>query len=421
MRFRLLLFLLAKLMKRANQKNDPFKKTAASQNVTFEMRTRDGKTARHFRFHQGDFQTQPTRHDAPDFSIVFADSRYGFSVLKSKDKQAFINGILDKKIVIEGEFTLVIWFQNLISLLKKQKTAIPVQLQSIGFVGAGLIGAPMIRSLVRNYFKVSVFDKNPVALESVTPFGAVGCESLQDLAETSLVLVMVNNMDQVREVVLEISEKRTEKTPFTIVVMSTVSPDDIVQLQEDLNNTGFQHIRLMDAPVSGAPLNAEAGKLSIMVGGDQSVYETIQPVLMAMGESIFYLGELGSGSAMKLVNNILGLTSGLITVEALYLGMKKGLLPEQMAHVINASSGQNFMTRQWPLTEKLFEMVIDEKVYGAKDAIFKTGMKDFEVTKAWAASDGIELRSLKDGIEHLDYLSGGEFELMLKTILGRPL
>lgn len=287
MRFRLILFLLAKLMKRASKKNDMFKKVAASKNVTFEIRTKDGKTARHFVLNQGNFQSQPTKHPASLFAIVFADNHYGFSVLTSKDKQAFINGILDKKIMIEGDFTLVIWFQNLVSLLKKKKNTIPAHLRTIGFVGAGLIGAPMIRSLIRNGFAVKVFDKNPLAMESVTPFGAAGCESLQDLTETSLLVVMVNNMNQVREVVREICEKRNEKTEFKIVLMSTVSPNDIVQLQKDLVNNGFRNIRLMDAPVSGAPLNAEAGKLAIMVGGDKADYEMVKPVFEAMGEAIF--------------------------------------------------------------------------------------------------------------------------------------
>jgi 3-hydroxyisobutyrate dehydrogenase-like beta-hydroxyacid dehydrogenase len=417
MRFKLILFILARLMKRASLKNDMFKKIAADKKVTGEIRSKDGSVTRYFTLNQGVFESRPLKHIAPDFSIIFSDRRYGYSVLTSKDKQAFINGILEKKITIEGDFTQVIWFQNLLGLLKKQETTIPAHLKSIGFVGAGLIGAPMVRSLVRNGFAVKVFDKIPLALESVTPFGAVGCQSLEDLIECSLVLVMVNNMSQAREVVMEIVEKRTDKTPYNIVVMSTVSPNDIVQLQEDLNNKDCHHIRLLDAPVSGAPLNAEAGKLSIMVGGDEADYQKIKPVFDALGEIVFYSGGLGSGAGMKLVNNILGLTSGLITVEAIYLGIKKGLLPEQMIDVINTSSGQNFLTRQWPLTVKLFEMVTYGEVYGAKDAIFKTGLKDLEVTKEWAASDGIELRSLEDGITHLDYLSHGKFDEMLELIL----
>jgi 3-hydroxyisobutyrate dehydrogenase-like beta-hydroxyacid dehydrogenase len=419
MRFKLILFLLANMMKRASRKNDMFRKISAGKNVTFEIRTEDGKTVRHFTLNQGNFQSRPTRHSAPHFAIVFASDRYGFSVLTAKDKQAFVNGILDGKITIEGDFTLVVWFQNLVSLLKKRKNIIPAHLQSIGFVGSGLIGAPMIRSLLRNGFAVRVFDVNPVAMESVTPFGAVACASLQDLADLNLVVVMVNNMNQVREVVREICEKRTEKTAHHIVVMSTVSPDDIRQLKEDVIGNGFGAVRFLDAPVSGAPLNAEAGKLAIMVGGEKTDYLKIKPVLAAMGEAIFYSGELGCGSAMKLVNNILGLTSGLITVEAVYLGIQKGLVPEQMIQVINASSGQNFLTRQWPLTLKLFEMVTAGEVYGAKDAIFTTGMKDLVTTREWAASDGLQIHCLEDGIRHLDDLRGGKFDMMLKTILGK--
>ncbi len=93
-------------------------------------------------------------------------------------------------------------------------------------------------------------------------------------------------MNQVREVVLEISDKRSAKTLLHTVVMSTVSPDDIKQVQEDLNEKDLHYIHLMDAPVSGAPLNAEAGKMVIMVGGDEANFEMIKPALEAIEETI---------------------------------------------------------------------------------------------------------------------------------------
>jgi len=417
MKLKILLYLLAKMLVRASKKNDLVKKMTAGKNVVFQIRTENGKTARHFILNQGEFQTAPTTHNAPDFSIIFADDKFGFSVLTSKDKKAFLNGILEKKIKIEGDFSLIIWFQNLIGLLKKKKNPIPAGLNIIGFVGAGFIGTPMIRSLIRNQFTVKAFDKNSDAVKNLSEFGAVACDSLKDLVDTDLLVIMVNNMDQVREVVWEFSDMLSTKTNFKIVVMSTISPDEIVQLQQELVEKGYTHLRLIDAPVSGAPLNAEAGKLAIMVGGDESDYKEIKPVLEAMGENIFYMGELGRGSAMKLVNNILGLTSGLATAEAIYLGVEKGLQPDQMAEVINQSSGKNFLTTQWPLTLKLFEMMTSDDVFGAKDALFTTGMKDLSVTKKWAATDKLELSTLENGIDQLNYLSDGKFDMMLKTIL----
>ncbi len=89
--------------------------------------------------------------------------------------------------------------------------------------------------------------------------------------------------------------------------------------------------------------------------------------------------------------------------------MEKGLQPEQMTEMINQSSGKNFLPSQWPLTLRLFEIMTSDDVSGAKGAIFTTGMKDQSVTKKWAATDGIKLRSLENGIDHLDYLSGGKF------------
>ncbi len=136
MKLKLLLYLLAKLIIRASKKNDLIKKMTASKKVVFQIKTENGKTARHFILNQGEFQSAPTTHNAPDFSIIFADDKYGFSVLTSKDKKAFLNGILEKKIKIEGDFSLVIWFQNLIGLLKKKRSPITTGLNAIGFVGA---------------------------------------------------------------------------------------------------------------------------------------------------------------------------------------------------------------------------------------------------------------------------------------------
>lgn len=417
MKFKILLYLLARMILQANKKNDLFKKMVAGKKLAFQIKTRNGKIARHFTVNQGKIQSKPKAHPAPDFSIVFETAKYGFFVLTSKDKNAFLQGILEKKIKIEGDFSLIIWFQNLMGQLKKKKNTIPANLTTIGFIGAGFIGAPMIRSLIRNGFAVKAFDKDPAAVEIVSDFGAVACDSLKDLMDTDLLVVMVNNMDQVCQVVWGICDKLSPTTPLKIAVMSTVSPDEIVQLQKDLIAKGFGHIHLLDAPVSGAPLNAEAGKLAIMVGGDEADYKAIKPALDAMGETIFYMGELGRGSAMKLVNNILGISSAMITAEAVFLGVKKGLQPELMVEVINSSSGKNFLTSQWPLSLKLFEMLTTNETRGAKDALFTTGMKDLSVAKKWAQTHGIQLHSVENGMAHIEHLSSGKFNMMLKTIL----
>ncbi|MCP4757094.1 MAG: NAD(P)-dependent oxidoreductase [Proteobacteria bacterium] len=416
MRFRILLFLLAKLMIRADAKNQGFSKLARKKDVIFQLQTADRKCVRHFIIVDGRIATRSTFHEKPDFTIHFKNAGYGYSVLTSKNKKAFIEGVLNNDIQIDGDISLVIWFQNLIGQMRASKVSIPAHIGTIGFVGAGLIGAPMIRSLLRSGFTVKAHDVSAEALKDVEADGAERCFALEEMVDVQVLIIMVNNMEQVEEVALNFCRSLPEGGRLPVLVMSTVSPDFMVQLRQKLDQAGGKDLELLDAPVSGAPLNAEAGKLSIMVGGDGSAFERLKPIFQALGENIFHVGELGKGSAMKLVNNILGLTNGLNTAEALFLGVQKGLNVDDMIEAINAGSGQNFITVQWPLSKKMFEMIRSGSALGAKQALFSTGMKDLVTTKNWAAMDDLDIPCVNNGIEQIENLTESRFMTILKAI-----
>jgi 3-hydroxyisobutyrate dehydrogenase len=105
---------------------------------------------------------------------------------------------------------------------------------------------------------------------------------------------------------------------------------------------------MIDAPVSGAPPKARDGTLTIMVGGDPSVLDECRPILEALGDHIFHVGPLGTGEALKLVNNLLAACHAAALGEALNIGVRFGLSPRTLYEVISASSGDC-----WPLRTRI--------------------------------------------------------------------
>lgn len=411
MRFRMVLWLLGRLFKRANVKKEGFRKLAAKKDIVFQLMTKDQSVSRNYEFRKGVITSRSgIRRDAA-LSLVFKDAAYAVSVLLSKDKEAFQRGIMAGDIEIEGNMDLLIRFQNLTRLMKGKAFPIPPNLSRIGVVGVGLIGAPMAESLMRCGFTVKAFDASPKALSKTVGKGAVGCSALDDLKDVDAVLVIVSTMAQVEEVVLRLADIIPDPARVPIAIMSTVSPDSIRDLRKKLDDMGKTRLDMVDAPVSGMPLLAKAGKLAIMVGGEKRVFDYLKPVFNAMGEpdKIFHMGELGSGSSMKLVNNIIGFTTAINVIESFHLGWKKGLHPDTMADVVNASSGRNFVTEQWPMTKKMLEMMLADTTYNAKSAMFTTGLKDLETARDWGLTDNIHVPCITNAINQINGMSEEEF------------
>jgi 3-hydroxyisobutyrate dehydrogenase-like beta-hydroxyacid dehydrogenase len=416
MKFRILLWLLGRMMQRAMKKDMHFKKLVSRGDAVYQLMTMDGGVVRHYAFSGGSFSSSASPHPEPDCVIRFQDTAKGFAVLTSKEKDAFALGMKANEIAVEGGFRHLVGFQRIAGLLKKSKVS---AVGAIGFVGVGFIGAPMARSLMTGGFTVKAYDRNPQALEMIARDGAVPCHDISALADAKAVIIMVNTMDQVNEVVEELCRALPAAASLPLIVMSTVSPDEVRALRRKLDGMARKSIELLDAPVSGAPLLAEAGKLAIMVGGEKKVFDKVKPVLESMGDpdKIFYMGHLGTGSAMKLVNNIIGISAGLVALEAMDLGCRAGLDPDVMAGVINESSGKNFLTDQWPFTKMLFEMMLKDTMYNAKEAIFTTGIKDLETARKWAGNNSVQLKSAGSAVSHINDLGVDELVSIIKRLL----
>jgi 2-hydroxy-3-oxopropionate reductase len=233
-------------------------------------------------------------------------------------------------------------------------------MSQIGFVGLGAMGSPMAVNLATKAKGVVVFDIRPEACEAAVKAGATRADKLEALAVCDPILIMVNTGDQVNDVLKALSKCIGPKKGLTVAVMSTVARKQIREIAERYKAIG---IEVVDAPVSGGPLLAQLGALSIMMGGTEKQVEKLRPVLEAVSRVIFHVGEVGQGQAMKLVNNVLTICNMVLTPAALRVGLEAGLDLKRMVEVINASAGMNRMTEAWEGALMTFGIM-----YGTPDA-----------------------------------------------------
>ena len=222
----------------------------------------------------------------------------------------------------------------------------------VGFVGLGRMGCPMAGRLVRAGFAVRGFDVDGAAAERFRSESSAGTvASLARLGEESdVVITMLANGEVVREVLLAAPPGEGATAPplldalrpgAIVIDMSSSAPTGTRRLGEIL---AARSVAMLDAPVSGGVVRAAAGTLAIMVGGDPHPIARCRPLLDAMGERVFATGALGSGHALKALNNLVSAAGLLAAAEALLVGRRFGLDPNVMIDVFNASSACNNST-----------------------------------------------------------------------------
>lgn len=231
---------------------------------------------------------------------------------------------------------------------------------NIGFIGLGMMGDPMAQNLLKKGFNLTVYDIRKEAMEKAKALGAKLAKSPSQLACCDIVFIIVNTGSQLEDVIVGnkgILEGIKDNPILKVVIMSTISP---MLVKEIASNTALKNIAIIDAPVSGAPVGAQRGTLTFMVGGQADIVEYIRPYLQAMGKKIFHVGPLGSGLSMKIVNNMLSITSLVVFPEALRIGLKAGLDIRTMVETIRASTGSNHCSDQWDIYMGLLGMLMKD-------------------------------------------------------------
>ncbi|MFQ5915283.1 MAG: NAD(P)-dependent oxidoreductase [Nitrospinota bacterium] len=210
----------------------------------------------------------------------------------------------------------------------------------VGFIGLGRMGAPMTRRLMEAGYEVWGFDVRQGAAEALARAGGRAPTSIQEVAANApTILLSLPDSDAVESVV-EGEGGLLDSAPAgrLIIDMSTSYPPSTLRLGKILKEKG---IDLLDAPVSGGVRGAEEGRLSVMVGGDEALFEKTEPLLRVFGQNVYYVGKLGSGHILKALNNLLSASHLLATSEAMVLATRLGLDPDRAIEVINQSSGRS--------------------------------------------------------------------------------
>ena len=219
----------------------------------------------------------------------------------------------------------------------------------IGFIGLGIMGKPMAKNLLKAGYEVIVYDFNQSAVQEVVACGAVAAASSKAVAQQSeTVITMLPNSPHVKEAVLGHDGVLEGAKPNTILVdMSSIAP---LASQEISSACAKKNVKMLDAPVSGGEPKAIDGTLSIMVGGDQEVFETMQPILAKMGSSVVYCGGIGAGNTTKLANQIVVALNIAAVSEAFMLAKKANVDPEVVFQAIKGGlAGSTVMNAKAPM------------------------------------------------------------------------
>jgi len=219
----------------------------------------------------------------------------------------------------------------------------------VGFIGLGAMGLPMARNVRKAGFPLVVWARRPESVQPIVAEGATVASSPAEMArESDVVVLMVTSSADVEGLVTGPDGLLAGgRAGLVIADMSTIAPTVSRVMAARCLEQGIQ---FLDAPVSGGTQGAQAGSLTIMVGGEESAYRQVRPVLEAMGKNIFHVGPSGAGEVIKLVNNCLVGAIAASIAEAMVLGVKAGADLATMTQVVGASTGASWqLANQFPL------------------------------------------------------------------------
>lgn len=215
----------------------------------------------------------------------------------------------------------------------------------IGFIGLGKMGLPMALNLCRAGFEVLIHSSNPDSAAQVEKLGGVSVPSYLELARQADVVITIVPADkEIRALYLGLEGILENVRPGTACIdMTSALGSTMQELKTYVDSHGLD-VKLLDAPVSGGVAGAINGKLTIMVGCEsEALCNAYMPVFKAMGEKIFYTGGLGSGSDIKMINQMVNAANTVIAAEVISLAKQLNVDLEMLCKVVNQSSGGSYV------------------------------------------------------------------------------
>ncbi len=210
-------------------------------------------------------------------------------------------------------------------------------MERIGFIGLGIMGKPMAHNLLKAGYSLTVYNRSDGPVEELVAAGATAAASPQAVAANAdVVVTIVTDTPDVQQVLLgENGVIHTVAQDAVVIDMSTISPTATREIVRSIQEKGAS---MLDAPVSGGEGGAIAGALSIMVGGEEAVFNRCLPIFETLGKNIVHVGQSGAGQLTKLCNQIAVAVTNLAMSEALIFGAKSGLDLKKMQHAIQGGA-----------------------------------------------------------------------------------
>jgi 3-hydroxyisobutyrate dehydrogenase len=264
---------------------------------------------------------------------------------------------------------------------------------TVGFIGLGIMGAPMVRNLLAAGFDLTVWNRTPARCEPAAEAGATVADSPAAVAARSdITITCVTASADVEAVILGADGAPSPVIdgvrPGSVVVdMSTISP---AVTRAAAARLAERDVQLLDAPISGGEQGAINGTLSIMVGGDPATLDRVRPVLEAMGSRITHCGPSGAGQTVKLCNQIAVSVNNLAMAEALLFCQASGVNPATMLEAISAGAAGS-----WQISNLGPRIVERDFAPG-----FKIGLQQKDLRLALEAADQLHLPLAATSLVH---------------------
>lgn len=203
----------------------------------------------------------------------------------------------------------------------------------VGFVGAGRMGAPMVRRLTDVGHQVCGLGRTEEKRAAITELGATAASDIAAVAgDADAVVVCVFTDEQVQHVCTDLTASMTAGT--VLILHTTGSPRTAQRIAQ-----AAPHIEVIDAPVSGGPHDIAAGRVTLFVGGADDAVARATPVLSAYGDPVLHMGPLGAGQGMKLVNNTMFAAQIGLLAEAVHIGGRLGIGQTALLGALGHGSG----------------------------------------------------------------------------------
>jgi 3-hydroxyisobutyrate dehydrogenase-like beta-hydroxyacid dehydrogenase len=260
--------------------------------------------------------------------------------------------------------------------------------EAVGFIGLGQMGAPMAIRLAGWPGGLIVFDARPEAMAPLAEAGAKAAGSVADVvAAAGIISVLVRDDDQVREVVRAAAPAAADR-PVIVAVHATIGPGTASELADEVAGTG---VEVVDAPVSGGFMGAQAGRLAVMLGGSRAAYERCREPFGCWADLIMHVGPVGAGTRAKLARNLLHFAAFTAAAEAQRLAEAAGIDLRKLARVVRHSDAVTGGAGSIMLRPTTAPLDRDDPLREILEHVRALGEKDLSLALELGAGLGVDL------------------------------